>query len=213
MSAKKVVQTAILGIVFLLGLVAFAQTEVQGIIDGRKGDIVMLKSSDGTTVNVLLSDSTQVEEVEGGLHMRKKQMGLTALVPGLAIQVKGSTDAQGQIAADEIRFKASDLKTAQDIQAGMAPVQARAQAQETQIQAQQQAMEQQQAQLAAEEAKIQARSRPLSQLPTNDSASWATTTYLAKSRCCLPTAGRPSIRSTDRIFCNWRRKPRQLMAM
>ena len=71
---------------------------------------------------VLLSDGTQVEEVEGGFHMRKKQMGMTALVPGLPVQVKGSYNAQNQLAADSVKFKGSDLKTATDIQAGVAPV-------------------------------------------------------------------------------------------
>jgi len=153
-----------LAMVLLAGVVANAQsTTVKGIIDGRKGETMMVKSSDGTTATVVLSDTTQVEEVEGGLHMRKKEMGLTALVPGLAVEVQGSSNAQGQIMADKVKFKASDLKTAQDIQAGMAPVQAQVQsqqqqmsAQESQIQAQQQAMQQQQAQLDAEQAKIKA---------------------------------------------------------
>jgi OOP family OmpA-OmpF porin len=160
-----------LAVVLLLSVVAGAQTQVQGIIDGRRGDTMLVKSSDGTSVTVLLTDTTQVEEMEGGLHLRKKQMGLTALVPGLAVQVKGSTNAQNQLAADEVRFKASDLKTAQDIQAGMAPVKAQAQAeqqqmqqQEAQIQAQQQAMQQQQAQLAAEQAAIAATNKRFSEL-------------------------------------------------
>jgi len=93
-------------------------------------------SSDGTTVTVVLSDTTQVEEVEGGLHVRKKEMGLTALVPGLAVEVQGSTNAQGQLLADRVKFKASDLKTAQDIQAGLSPGQAQVQVQQQQMQQQ-----------------------------------------------------------------------------
>lgn len=149
--------------VLLLSAVASAQTQVQGIIDGRKGETMMVKSMDGTTVNVVLSDTTQVEEVEGGLHMRKKEMGLTALVPGLAVQVEGTSNAQGGLNATRVRFKASDLKTAQDIQAGAAPLQAQMQqqqqamaAQQAQLQAEQQAMQKQQAEIAAEQAKIQA---------------------------------------------------------
>jgi len=159
-----IVGSLALATVAALSAVANAQgSVVKGIIDGRRGESMMVKSTDGTTVTVVLSDTTQVEEVEGGLHMRKKEMGLTALVPGLAVEVQGSTNAQGQVLADKVRFKASDLKSAQDIQAGVAPVEAQLQAQqqqmtqqESQIQQQQQAMQQQQAQLAAEEAKIQA---------------------------------------------------------
>jgi outer membrane protein OmpA-like peptidoglycan-associated protein len=141
---------------------AVAQTQVQGVIDGRSGATMTVKSPDGNVV-VVLTDSTQVEEVEGGLHMRKKQMGLTALVPGLPVEVKGSNNAQNQLVADSVKFKASELKNAQDIQAGVAPAEAQLQAQqqqlqqtEQQIQQQQAAMQQQQAQLTAEQQKIAA---------------------------------------------------------
>jgi outer membrane protein OmpA-like peptidoglycan-associated protein len=164
MNTKGVVNTAVAAagmfvMLALVGVVASAQsTQIQGIIDGRKGETMMVKTADGTTVNVVLSDSTQVEEVEGGLHLRKKQMGLTALVPGLAVQVQGTQTGQS-LAADTVKFKASDLKTAQDIQAGLSPAEAQIQAeqqqmaqQEAQIQAQQQAVQQQQAEIKTEQA-------------------------------------------------------------
>ena len=159
-----VFSTMILSALALLSVIAGAQSaQLQGTIDARKGATMMVKSADGSTVPVVLSDSTQVEEVEGGLHMRKKQMGMTALVPGLPVQVQGSYNAQNQLMADTVKFKASDLKTAQDIQAGVAPAEAQSQAQqqqmaqqEAQIQQQQQAMQQQQAAMAAEQAKIDA---------------------------------------------------------
>src|ERR1700722_17602249 len=102
------------------------QTQVQGVIDGRSGATMTVKSPDGNVV-VLLTDNTQVEEVEGGLHMRKKQMGLTALVPGLPVEVKGSYNDKNQMVADSVKFKASELKNAQDIQAGLAPAEAQVQ--------------------------------------------------------------------------------------
>ena len=146
-----------LGTLLLLTGVAFAQGgQLQGIIDGRKGASMMVKSPDGTTTVVLLTDSTQVEEVEGGLHMRKKQMGMTALVPGLPVQVQGSNNPQNQMTADVVKFKASDLKTAQDIQAGLAPAQAELQAQQQQVTQQQQQLQQQQTQLQQEEQQQQA---------------------------------------------------------
>ncbi len=142
---------------------AVAQTQIQGVIDGRRGATMTVKSQDSGTVVVVLSDNTDVQEVEGGLHMRKKQMGLTALVPGLPVQVKGSYNAQNQLLADSVRFKGSELKTAQDIQAGVAPVEQQEQAQqqqmaqqEAQIQQQQAGMQAEQQQLAAEQAKIDA---------------------------------------------------------
>jgi len=144
--------------------IAIAQSvQVQGVIDGRSGATMTVKSPDSGNVVVLLTDSTDVQEVEGGLHMRKKQMGMTALVPGLPVQVKGSYNAQNQLVADSVKFKGSELKNAQDIQAGITPAEQQLQAQQQQIQQseqqmqqQQAAMQQQQAQLNAEQQKIAA---------------------------------------------------------
>src|SRR5580704_4607712 len=138
------VATLSVTVLLLLCGAAVAQTQVQGVIDARSGATMTVKSPDGNVV-VLLTDSTEVQEVEGGLHMRKKQMGLTALVPGLPVEVKGSYNAQNQMVADNVKFKGSDLKTASDIQAGVAPVQA-------QEQAQMQQMQQQEAQIQKEQA-------------------------------------------------------------
>jgi OOP family OmpA-OmpF porin len=141
---------------------AVAQTQIEGVIDGRSGATMKVKTQDGTDVVVLLTSTTQVEEVEGGLKMRKKTMGMTALIPGLPVQVKGST-VNNQMVAEDVKFKGSDLKAAQDMQAGMAPVQAQAAAEAQQlaqenqkIQATEQAVQAQQQQLAVEQAKIDA---------------------------------------------------------
>ncbi|MGB8889998.1 MAG: OmpA family protein [Candidatus Korobacteraceae bacterium] len=144
--------------------IAVAQSgEAQGLITGRSGATMTVNTQDSGKVVVLLTDSTQVEEVEGGLHMRKKQMGMTALVPGLPVQVKGSYNAQNQLVADSVKFKGSELKTAQDIQAGVTPAEQQLAAQqqqlqqtEQQMQQQQAAMQQQQAELTAEQQKIAA---------------------------------------------------------
>ena len=149
--------------VLFCGIAIAQSVQVQGVIDSRSGATMTVKSPDSGNVVVLLTDSTDVQEVEGGLHMRKKQMGLTALVPGLSVQVKGSNNAQNQLVADSVRFKGSDLKTAQDIQAGVNPAEQQLQAQaqqlqqtEQQMQQQQAALQQQQAQLTAEQQKIAA---------------------------------------------------------
>ena len=144
-----VVAVTVAAVMLTCGVAAAQSNEIQGVIDARSGATMTVKTQDAGNVVVLLSDSTQVDEVEGGLHMRKKQMGLTALVPGLPVQVKGTYNAQNQLAADSVKFKGSDLKTASDIQAGVAPA-------EAQIQAQQQAMQQQEAQIQKEQAQIQA---------------------------------------------------------
>ncbi len=151
-------------VIALASGVAVAQSgQAQGLITGRSGATMTVNTQDAGKVVVLLTDNTQVEEVEGGLHMRKKQMGMTALVPGLPVEVKGSYNAQNQLVADSVKFKGSELKTAQDIQAGVTPAEQQLAAQqqqlqqtEQQMQQQQAAMQKQQAELTAEQQKIAA---------------------------------------------------------
>src|SRR5208337_2020390 len=147
------VTLSLAALVLLCGVAAAQSAQIQGIIDGRSGATMTVKTQDAGNVVVLLSDSTQVEEVEGGLKMRKKTMGMTALIPGLPVQVKGSTNAQNQLAADSVKFKGSDLKTAQDMQASMAPIKAAEAAQAAQLAQEQAQLKQQQAALTAEQQK------------------------------------------------------------
>jgi len=146
---------ALATLLLLAGIAVAQSATLQGVIDGRSGATMTVKSADATTV-VVLTDNTQVEEVEGGLHMRKKQMGMTALVPGLPVEVKGSYNDKNQMMADSVKFKASELKNAQDIQAGLAPAEAQVQAQQQQLQQTEQQVQQQQAAVAAQQAELTA---------------------------------------------------------
>ncbi len=144
------VATLSLALLLLFCGSAVAQTQIQGVIDGRSGATMTVKTADAGNVVVLLTNSTQVEEVEGGLKMRKKTMGLTALIPGLPVEVKGST-VNNQLVAEDVKFKGSDLKTAQDMQASMAPIKAAEAAQAAQLAQEQANLKQQQAALTAEQ--------------------------------------------------------------
>ena len=148
--------------VFLASGVAMAQN-LQGVINGRSGATMTLQTQDSGNVVVILTPSTEVDEVEGLLHARKKEMGVTALVPGLPVQVQGSYNAQNQLVADTVKFKGSDLKAAEDMQAGIAPTEQQVQANQQQIQqsdqqiqAEKQKIQQQQQQLQAEQQKTAA---------------------------------------------------------
>jgi outer membrane protein OmpA-like peptidoglycan-associated protein len=135
--------------------VAAQSTNVKGVINGRSGSTMSLQTGSGN-IPVVLTDSTQVEDVEGVFHARRKEMGLTALVPGLAVQVQGSYNAQNQLVADTVKFDGSALKTATDIQAGITPVEQQEQAQQQQISQQQAQLRQEQQEQAANAANISA---------------------------------------------------------
>jgi outer membrane protein OmpA-like peptidoglycan-associated protein len=145
--------------VLLFCAVAGAQSSsITGVINGRSGPSMRVQTQNSGTVTVLLTDATQVEEPEGAF--RKKHFSMVALVPGLQVNVRGTYNAENQLVADAVKFKGSDLKTAQDIQAGLAPteqqVQQNEQQNEQQIAAQQQQIQQQEQQIHAEEQKTAA---------------------------------------------------------
>jgi OOP family OmpA-OmpF porin len=156
--------TVSIAVLALCTQAAIAQSvQTQGVIDGRSGATMSLQVAGSPDTVVLLTDSTAVDEVEGVFHGRKKQMPMTALIPGLPVQVSGTYNAQNQLVADSVKFKGSDLKTAMDAQAGLQPTEQKVAANTQQIQeaaqqlAQQQAaLQAQQAQLTAEQQKIAA---------------------------------------------------------
>ena len=151
-----------LSAVLLFCTAASAQNnQEKGVISGRSGNTMTLQTQDSGNVTVVLNSETQVEEPEG--VFRKKHLNMTALVPGLSVDVKGYVNDHNQLVAGTVTFHGSDLQTAQDIQAGLAPTdqqvaqnQKQLQAQEQQIQQQQQEIKAQQAASAAHAAEIAA---------------------------------------------------------
>ncbi len=96
------------------------ETQVKGLITGRTSDVMTVRVADGTTTTVMLTDDTKVQ-VPKGLGFRHTQVSWTELIPGLRVQVKGTTNPQGQLVAKQIDFSKQDLQTANMIQAGLVP--------------------------------------------------------------------------------------------
>jgi OOP family OmpA-OmpF porin len=142
--------------IVLAGSVATQGQTVKGVINGRSGATMTLQTVDTPKLVVLLTPTTEVDEVQGVLKARKKQMAMTSLIPGLPVEVHGSTNDQGQLVADSVKFKGNDLKAAMDAQAGLQTTIEAQEAQQQQIQQSQQALVAQQAQLTAQEQKIAA---------------------------------------------------------
>jgi OmpA-OmpF porin, OOP family len=163
---RNVAQFVLLAIVglALIGETAAAQTvKVQGLIKGRSGEEIILQTSTAPDLVVVLTDSTDVAQVQGPFKARRKQMSMAALIPGLAINVEGAYDAKQQLVAQKIRFKGNDLQQAESIQAGMHETQVQTQKnqeelekQNAELKAQNEALEQHQAAIEANQAKIAA---------------------------------------------------------
>jgi outer membrane protein OmpA-like peptidoglycan-associated protein len=106
-----------------LGLTAVAQeATVEGLVIGRDGPSMSVKTADSPRLTVLLSDTTKATEKGGFLGLDRKDLGITALVPGLAVKVEGTYDPDHQLVAKKIVFSRTSLNTAKQIDAGLNPV-------------------------------------------------------------------------------------------
>jgi outer membrane protein OmpA-like peptidoglycan-associated protein len=163
---------ALAGILFVVfAQLASAQAEkARGLIKARSGPTLIVKTPDSTDVTVLLTDNTEVGQIQGVLKVRRKQMSMAALIPGLAIEAEGAYNDQHQLVAKSVKFKGDDLKEAKAIQAGMHETEVRSrentaelekqnaqlQAQKGELKQQQENLKQQQAELAAQQEKVAA---------------------------------------------------------
>jgi outer membrane protein OmpA-like peptidoglycan-associated protein len=144
--------------IILTGNSAMQGQTVKGVINGRNGATMTLQTVDAPKLVVLLTPTTEVDEVQGVLKGRKKQMAMTSLIPGLPVEVQGTTNDQGQLVADSVKFKGNDLKAAMDAQAGLQPT---VEAQEADQQKNEQALAEQRAALAAQQAQLSAEDKKI----------------------------------------------------
>ncbi len=81
------------------------KAKINGTIVSRDGDLVNVKEKKGgMVVAVNLSDNTKVEREKGALRMRRADMDVTAMLPGLTITAEGVGNAKGQLEASKIWF-------------------------------------------------------------------------------------------------------------
>ncbi len=103
-------------------LTAQETVKLQGVIVARSGAEMMVHVQDVTgNTTVTLSKETKVELKGGPLGIKKSSMGPATLIPGLKVEVQGTPEAGGGVAATKVEFSSGDLKTANEIQAGVNP--------------------------------------------------------------------------------------------
>lgn len=142
--------------------ILFAQTvKIQGLIKGRSGATMIVQTSDAPNLMVLLTDQTEVGQIQGVLKVRRKEMSMAALIPGLVIQAEGTYDDQHQLVAKSVKFKGNDLEQARAVQAGLHETQmlaernrAELQEQNAELQVQNEALKQHQEELQAQQQKL-----------------------------------------------------------
>jgi OOP family OmpA-OmpF porin len=175
----------------LFGVLAFAGIaraqghQIRGLIVARSGATMTVKTPDSETIVVALTDDTRVEEEHGLLKLGRKQQAVTALIPGLPVQVKGSENDQHQLVAETVKFKGSDLKTAMDIQAGVTPTQEQLDANQAQTQQNTQ-------QISANQADIVAANKRFGQLGEYNILG-EVTVYFANGKAAIDPKSKPDL--------------------
>src|ERR1700739_1152387 len=100
------------------------KAKVTGTIQSRNGDMVTIREKKTGDIAVIdLTDTTKIERKQD-LRLRHADMDVTAMVPGLTIDVEGLGNAKGQLDATKITFDpnvfAVEVAEEQQIQANQA---------------------------------------------------------------------------------------------
>ena len=137
--------------------------KIEGIIVGRSGDEIIVRFGSGAELAFQLTDNTLVSQVGGLFNARRKQLAMSALIPGLKVKAEGVYNEQRQVLATKINFTGDDLEDAQKVQAGMHETKMQAQQnkeelerQNAELLAQKEALEKQQAQLIEQQKQVEA---------------------------------------------------------
>jgi OOP family OmpA-OmpF porin len=157
-----------------LGLTAAAQdATVQGLVIGRSGPSMAVKTADSPRLTVLLSDSTKATEKGGFLGLDRKDLGIAALVPGLSVKIEGTYDPDHQLVAKKVTFSRSAMNTARQIDAGLHPVNEQVAAAQDQLRSDRRDIDQSQSDIAKNSQDIDATKQGLA--ATNEATTGNTT--------------------------------------
>src|SRR5437660_4501449 len=94
--------------------------DVKGMIISRTGETLIVKSAQGN-VTVVLTESTTTKDDRGLFGLEKQQMSDVVLIPGLKVDVEGTSDDTGRVVAKTITVDGDDLETAEMVQSGLHP--------------------------------------------------------------------------------------------
>jgi len=151
-------KTLLVTLFLVAGTCAFGangdKAEVKGMITGRTGETIVVKSQDGTTT-VVLTDDTKTRDKKGLFGLERKQMSSVVLIPGLKVDVDGTTDDQGRVVAKTITVDGDDLEASQMIAAGLTPTAEQVSANVQAIEANKQGISENREQLAAHKENIE----------------------------------------------------------
>ena len=109
---------SILVAVLGMSIVTFAAAHVRGVVTGRAADGRLIVRTDDAFVAIVLNANTRVRQMSG---MRQIKVDVASLIPGLRVDVEGTSQRATHFLAERITFTRNDLKIARNIQAGLMP--------------------------------------------------------------------------------------------
>jgi OOP family OmpA-OmpF porin len=121
---RKTIVVSLMAVFFLASVSAFGgngdKAEAKGMITSRTGETLIVKTAGGN-VTVVLTDGTTTKDDKGLFGLEKQQMSSVVLIPGLKVDVDGTSDDQNRVVAKTITVDGDDLETAEMIQSGLHP--------------------------------------------------------------------------------------------
>src|SRR5947209_3689568 len=121
---RKTIVVSLMAVLVVASISAFGadgdKARVKGMITSRTGETLLVKSADGN-VTVVLTDYTKTKDDKGLFGLDKQHMSNVVLIPGLKVDVDGTTDDQGRVVAKTITVDGDDLEAAEMIQSGLHP--------------------------------------------------------------------------------------------
>ena len=100
-----------------------SKMKFRGVVISRNADVFTIRDRTRTDYQVLITDNTSIK-TNGGFFSGGKRYPVTDILRGLIVEVEGRGDNQGQLVADKIRFRESDMRAAQTTDARVSPVEA-----------------------------------------------------------------------------------------
>src|SRR5262249_7484818 len=88
---------------------------VHGLVSARERDHMPVTSADGSKILILITPATKIEASSGAFGANKTDKTAADVLNGLPVKVEYTTNGTENDAV-EINFKASDLKTAQQVE-------------------------------------------------------------------------------------------------
>lgn len=98
-----------------------AKMKFRGVVMGRDADTFTIRDRNRTDYQVLLTDQTSIKTYGGFLRFGKKY-AVADILRGLIVEVEGRGNAQGQLAAEKVRFEESDMRAAVTTDTRVKPV-------------------------------------------------------------------------------------------